>query len=269
VSAERLVGIRGCADGQVWMLGGQPSLPKPGERLEFRQYKRSGTEVDPSRYTTVGSWTVPDDLRHARLPDDAGIYAEVIVTPGALGSARLPHHDTTVRARVGDISSDDLERVRNAVAEYAPDVWVHSSGTDQDLTYGQLVLVSIRQGLHAGSIFTLLLAALSLLVLALEQIRERRRPLAVLAASGVPRGVLARSLLWQVALPIGLGVVVAVLTGVGLAWLILRLSNDPLSVDWAGVGLLAAGAALLVLLVTAMTLPFLRGATRLTSLRTE
>jgi predicted lysophospholipase L1 biosynthesis ABC-type transport system permease subunit len=193
----------------------------------------------------------------------------MIVTPGALGDVALPADSATVNVSVGDISPDDLERLRNAVAPYGPDVHVDSFGTTEDLSANQQEFVAIRNGLYAGSVFTLLLAGVSLLVLALEHIRERRRPLAVLAASGVPRGVLARSLLWQVALPIGLGVVVAVLTGVGLAWLILRLSNDPLSVDWAGVGLLAAGAALLVLLVTAMTLPFLRGATRLTSLRTE
>jgi ABC-type lipoprotein release transport system permease subunit len=268
-TAEQLVGIRGCADGQVWALEGRAPTPKPGERLEFREYEQQGTEVDPSRYTTVDSWTVPDDLRHVPFSENMRVYVDLVVTPGALGSVRLPRDDAIVHAPVGDISSDDLERLRNAVAEYGPDIYVHSSGTGQDLSKGQQIFVAVRQALYAGSIFTLLLAGVSLLVLALEHIRERRRPLAVLAATGVPRGVLARSLLWQVALPIGLGVLVAVLTGVGLAWLVVRLSNDPLFIDWAGVGLLAAGAALLALLVTAMTLPFLRSATRLTSLRTE
>jgi hypothetical protein len=64
-------------------------------------------------------------------------------------------------------------------------------------------------------------------------------------------------------------VLVAVLTGVGLAALLVRLSSDPLMIDWLGVGVLSAAAATLAVLVTAMTLPFLRGAMRLTSLRTE
>jgi ABC-type lipoprotein release transport system permease subunit len=162
-----------------------------------------------------------------------------------------------------------VERLRNAIAAYGPDVYVYTSNTTADLTTAQQTYVAVRNGLYVGSIFTLLLAGVSLLVLALEQIRERRRPLAVLAATGVPRGVLARSLLWQVALPIALGVLVAVLTGVGLAALLVRLSDDPLMIDWLGVGVLSAAAAALALLVTAMTLPFLRGAMRLTSLRTE
>ncbi len=72
----------------------------------------------------------------------------------------------------------------------------------------------------------------------------------------------------EVALPIALGVLVAVLTGVGPAWLIVRLAGEAMAVDWAGVGYLSGAAALLALVVTALTLPFLRGATRLTSLRT-
>jgi hypothetical protein len=268
-AAEELAGIRGCTDGQVWALDGQAPTPEPGQRLEILEFEQSGSGADLGKYTKVGSWTVPQEVRHVQVTDSTQVYGELVVTPGALGSARLPLDDATVHAEVGDISSDDLERLRNAVAEYGPDVYVYSFGTAADLTSSQRIYLAVRQGLYAGSVFTLLLAGLSLLVLALEHIRERRRPLAVLAATGVPRGVLARSLLWQVALPIALGVLVAVLTGVGLAWLMVRLSGDPLSIDWAGVGLLTAGAALLALLVTAMTLPFLRGATRLTSLRTE
>ena len=45
------------------------------------------------------------------------------------------------------------------------------------------------------------------------------------------------------ALPIALGVVVAVLTGVGLAALVdAAVRSDPMVVDWPGVGVLSAGA---------------------------
>jgi CubicO group peptidase (beta-lactamase class C family) len=99
--------------------------------------------------------------------------------------------------------------------------------------------------------------------------RERRRPLAALAASGVPTGALARSLLWQNAVPVLLAVVVAVVTGIGLAQLVFRMVGDPFTMDWLGVALYSGAATVLVLLVTAMTLPTLRSATRLAALRTE
>lgn len=270
-AVTEIAGVRDCADGQTWVVDGESPAPAPGERLEFRQYDWDAANPNaPARFTTTGSWTVPGGQRQVRFESDPPpVYDAMIVTPGALGDVRLPADNVTVHAMVGNLSSDDLERVRNAIAAYGPDVYVYSSGTSQDLSAEQQTFVSVRNALYGGSVFTLLLAGVSLLVLALEHIRERRRPLAVLAASGVPLGVLARSLLWQIALPIGLGLVVAVLTGVGLAGLIVRLTDEPLSIDWLGVGLLSVGAGLLSVLVTAMTLPFLRSATRLTSLRTE
>ena len=105
--------------------------------------------------------------------------------------------------------------------------------------------------------------------MAVEHIRERRRPLAILAASGVPRAVLGRSILWQVALPIGLGVVLALATGLGLAAMLLRVTHDPMTIDWAGIVLMCAGAMALTLVVNALTLPFLKRAMRLTTLRAE
>lgn len=268
-AVAELTPIRDCADGKAWTINGPAPAPASGKRLEFRQYKDMRDGGDVPDFTTVGDWTVPDGMERVSMPETSGFFQSLIVTPGALGDARLPRDNATVHVSVSDISPDDEERLRNAIAAYGPDVYVYAHNTQQDLSTGQRTFVAVRNGLYAGSVLTLLLAGVSLLVLALEHIRERRRPLAVLAASGVPQGVLARSLLWQVALPIGLGVLVAVLTGVGLAALILRLSEDTLSVDWAGVGLLSGGAALLSVLVTAMTLPFLRSATRLTSLRTE
>ena len=81
--------------------------------------------------------------------------------------------------------------------------------------------------------------------------------------------VLARSLLWQNVVPVLLAVVVAVITGVGLAELVFRLIDEPFTMDWVSVGSYSAVATVLVLSVTAMTMPTLRSATRLAALRTE
>jgi predicted lysophospholipase L1 biosynthesis ABC-type transport system permease subunit len=123
--------------------------------------------------------------------------------------------------------------------------------------------------LPAGSLITLLLAGASLLVPALEQGRARRRPLAVLAASGVPRSTLAWSLLWQNAIPFLLAMVVAVATGAGLGVLLLRVLAQPVALDFAGMGVPAGASVFLVLLVTVLTLPSLRRATGALGLRTE
>jgi ABC-type antimicrobial peptide transport system permease subunit len=266
---NEMTDIPDCADGKSWLVRFGSTAPEPGQRLEFRDYGQGGSVDGPTGFRAAGTWTVPEDVVPISMPNDTPIYQTLIVTPGAPGAARIPAENVTVHAVVDDLDSDGVERLRNALAAYGPDVYVYTNNTTADLTTTQRTFIAVRNGLYAGSLFTLLLAGVSLLVLALEHIRERRRPLAVLAASGVPQGVLARSLLWQVALPIALGVLVAVLTGVGLAGLIVRLTGDPLAIDWLGVGVLSAAAAALSVLVTAMTLPFLRSATRLTSLRTE
>ncbi|MCT2585722.1 FtsX-like permease family protein [Actinophytocola gossypii] len=259
-------GVEDCTDGDVFRFAGMGDQVRPGQRLEFREY------LDPNApegdYDVVGDWTVPETVREVPTERADYAYGGTIATPGAVEGVTLPEMRTVIRVEA-DPNSDELEQLRNAVAGFGWRASMFSYNTAEDRTADQQMFVTIRNGLYAGAIFTLLLAGVSLLVLALEQIRERRRPLAMLVASGVQRAVIARSLLWQVALPIALGVLVAVLTGVGLAWLVVRITDEPFSIDWLGVGLLSAGAALLSILVTAMTLPFLRSATRLTSLRTE
>ncbi|MFI5958568.1 FtsX-like permease family protein [Cryptosporangium sp. NPDC051539] len=59
----------------------------------------------------------------------------------------------------------------------------------------------------------IVVAAGGLLVATIEQVVERRRTLAALSAQGTPAGVLARALLWQTALPLVPGVVLATIVG--------------------------------------------------------
>jgi ABC-type antimicrobial peptide transport system permease subunit len=268
-----LVHLRDCADGDVFLMGDEyQQPPEPGTALEQREYQnKSNEDWDPENFVVTGTWSVPPDAKHVDRPTNTNVYSSILLTPGAIDPGTLPADaSATVYAMVpNDLTSDQLEGIRNSVAAHRIGTYVYSYNTGPDLSANQQTYVAIRTGLYAGSIFTLLLAGVSLLVLALEHIRERRRTLAMLTASGVPRGVLGRSLLWQVALPIVLGVVVALLTGIGLAALVMRLTEDPMVVDWAGVSLLCAGAIALSLLVSAMTMPFLRNATRLSALRTE
>jgi hypothetical protein len=75
--------------------------------------------------------------------------------------------------------------------------------------------------------------------------------------------------LWQTAIPVVLAVLVAVGTGIGLAALVIRMTSMSLRMDWSTIGIFAGAALVLVFLVTALTLPALRNAMRLSALRTE
>jgi FtsX-like permease family protein len=272
-AVRTLVKVSSCTDGDVFLTRDEySSPPKAGAALEWREYQnKSNEDWDPANYVVTGEWTVPADAKVIDRAANTTVYSTVIITPGAVDPASVPEDEsTTVYAMVDkNLTGDQLEGIRNSIADHRMETYLYSYNTGPDLSRDQETFVAIRTALYAGSIFTLMLAGVSLLVLALEQIRERRRTLAMLTASGVPRGVLARSLLWQVALPIALGTVVALATGLGLAALVMRLTEDPMVVDWGGVALLSTGAIALSLLVSAMTMPFLRNATRLTALRTE
>jgi ABC-type lipoprotein release transport system permease subunit len=105
---------------------------------------------------------------------------------------------------------------------------------------------------------------------ALDQLRERRRQLAVLVAFGTRRSTLGWSLLWQSAIPVGLGLGIAVLAGLALGVVLARiLDSGDVHVGLLDVAAMAGSAAAVVLAVTAPTLPLLRRTMRPEALRTE
>ena len=118
-------------------------------------------------------------------------------------------------------------------------------------------------------VVTLLLIAASMLVGTLEQLRERRRLLAMLVAVGTRRTTLGWSVLWQTAVPVLVGLALAVVFGLGLGAVLLRMVQAPVTVAWPVVGLSVALGALTVLLVTGLSLPMLLRLTRPDGLRTE
>ena len=266
-TVQALFPVSRCRDGDVFAPAGE-LMVRPGTVMTTFTVK--GGDGPPTVYSR---WRVPDNL----IPvTDQGANVMVggdgalLITPGALRGVPLPPPeggDTMVR--LDPTVPDGVEYLRNAVAAYPMRVFVSSYGDITALNLTQRTFLTIRNALLAGSLFTLLLAGVSLLVLALEQVRERRRSLAMQSAAGVPRAVLARSLLWQVAVPVGIGVVAAVATGVGLAWLVLRMTHTRMVLDWPDIGVFSGAAVALVLLVTAATLPALHNATRLSALRTE
>jgi ABC-type antimicrobial peptide transport system permease subunit len=103
----------------------------------------------------------------------------------------------------------------------------------------------------------------------LEQLQDRRRLLAVLAAFGVRRSTMSWSVLWQNTIPVLLGLVVALPAGVGLGMLLLAMVNEPLALDWPAMGFAVAVSLATTLLITALSMPSLWRMMRPTGLRTE
>ncbi|MGM1061044.1 FtsX-like permease family protein [Saccharothrix sp. Mg75] len=258
-----------CRDGDAFFVADDPGTTyepdyqplEPGQRATITQ----GYGEDEKR---VRDWVVPPFTVVEGIENTVDRWFGLMLTPAALGDVPPTADHSTIVVLVDPAQPDIAEHVRNALA---PMTWrTYTSYFGETGVPRQVEQFrSIRQGLLAGSLITLLLAGASLLVMALEQVRERRRPLAVLAASGVPRGALGRSLLWQNAVPLLLALVVAVAVGGGLAVLLLRIISEPIVLDWPGIALLSGAAAFLVVAVTIASLPSLYRATGALGLRSE
>jgi ABC-type antimicrobial peptide transport system permease subunit len=257
---RRKEGITTCRDGDVFAVdpppGGSATAPTAGQQVTLESYAGGST-------TEVAQWTVPaisGKLRpHGQAQEGSVLYA----TPAALAGVAFP---VDVEATIQLGSNDDVvtQHVRNALVPYG---WRATAFAGTVLVSGTFWLID--KVLSVGSVITLLLAAASLLVVALEQIRERRRALAVLTANGVKRSVLARSLLWQSAVPIAVAVVVAMVIGLTLTGLLLYVSGQPLVLDWSSIALFVGTAVVAVLASTGCTLPSLWRAASVDGLRDE
>lgn len=168
-----------------------------------------------------------------------------------------------------DGAAATTERVRNAL--FAQGVY-GAQTLDEQLAQEERTVRGYERAARLGLLLAVLIGGVGLLAASVDAVRARRRDLASLAALGVPVWVLRRALLIEVLAPM-LGCT-AVALGCGAFAAAAYLSADTFYRDqvglpygtWAGVG----GAALLIVLaVTALTLPLARGATRAEHLRTE
>ncbi|WP_410586303.1 FtsX-like permease family protein [Amycolatopsis sp. lyj-23] len=261
VALRARANIGACSDGDVFSLAPARGGAAPAGKLQLQGYSRGGEVNGPE-------WTVPAGVKVVQAADAAG--DSLLVTPGALGGLTLPDSSVAVYVSgTGDVQAltDDVARAVN------PLVWNASAGKSDYLddfrTRDRQMVESFRSVLITASLFVLAVAAMSLLMLSIEQISERRRPLAALSAAGVPIGVLARGALWQTGIPVVVGVVLAVAAGLGLTAPILRLADRPMIIDLPVLLALAAATVVAVLLVTGLTMPLLRQVTRLDTLRSE
>lgn len=262
----RTLPVSHCADGDSFLANsaGAPDQARPGDTWQLTGRHDRTVRIP---------YTVPNSLasvtRPMRVERGPYIADGVVLTPSAAAAVTLPaDRQAMTYVQTDPAQADAGDQIAAALAGMTWQVYVTLTDS-ASLGAGRSNYDVIRGGLLTASLFTLVLAGISMLVLALEQIRERRRPLAMLAAAGVPRSTLARSLLWQTAVPVVLAVIVAVGTGIGLAGLVVRMAGLSLRVDWPTIGAFAGATVVLVLLVTALTLPTLRGSTQLSSLRTE
>ncbi|MFJ3137019.1 ABC transporter permease [Streptomyces sp. NPDC086843] len=265
--ALRLVAkLSACEDGDVFAVTGADydtdtqAMNKPGRKLH----------LEPNSYTPDAPdslWTVPRDVKTAvSVVDPTGMMQSgFLLTPGAMSPEVAESVTARLYLSIDDSVPDVQEFVRNSAASVDP----LAHATTWSATERTTRFDSIRTGLFVGATAVLFLIGASLLVSQLEQLRERRKLLSALVAFGTRRRTLSLSVLWQTAIPIGLGLALAAVVGTTLGVVLLRMTATPVHVDWGSVlGMTGVGAGV-VALVTLLSLPPLLRMMRPDGLRTE
>ncbi|MEU2659063.1 FtsX-like permease family protein [Streptomyces sp. NPDC007325] len=269
-SLREFATLPSCEDGDAFVVMPPKGATDAPDADWIRKTARAGTQValrDPGEHKgTVPLWRVPADAPTvAARRDPAGMhFYGLLTTPGAIDAARLDDPQAEVMVRFDPAVPDAPELVRNAALAIDPTATVRGlSDTEQSSRF-----VSVRTGILVGSTLTMLLVAASLLVATLEQLRDRKRLLSALVAFGTRRTTLSWSVLWQTAVPIAVGLALAVAGGLGLGSVLLAMTDQPVRDWWVFLPVVGVGAALIAA-VTLLSLPLLWRLMRADGLRTE
>jgi len=258
--------LASCRDGDTFkIVGGEydsetEKITKPGSTAYFDP-TYSGTQRHPV------AWKVPAGMKTAAQREDPTGYARsgLLVTRGALPQAAAAGLVQRVFVSLDPSVADAGDYARNTAARLDPLANVFTlAASEQSKEFR-----SIRNGLFVGATCVLLLIGASLLVSQLEQLRERKKLLSSLVAFGTRRRTLSLSVLWQTAIPIALGLVLASVVGLTLGAVLLKMTGETVSVDWASVLSMTAIGASVVFAVTLLSLPPLLRLMRPDGLRTE
>ncbi|MGW2128294.1 ABC transporter permease [Streptomyces coelicoflavus] len=259
-----------CAEGDVFVVHGAEwdgeedvtKLATPGRKL----YVDPSYEGGPERPAVP--WTMPEGVKAAK--PRTGLLAGTdrggfLMTREAMPDAFAPALDGHAYLRLDESVPDVHDLVRNTTAAVDPladaMTWASTERTDR--------FDAIRTGLFVGAACVLALIGASLLVSQLEQLRERKKLLSALVAFGTRRRTLSLSVLWQTAIPIVLGLLLASVVGLTLGTVLLKMTGTPVGVDWTGVLAMTGIGAGVVLVVTLCSLPPLLRLMRPEGLRTE
>ncbi|WP_282794881.1 FtsX-like permease family protein [Streptomyces sp. CC224B] len=269
---RELAHVGRCADGDTFVVHAGDAeqdawvdrTARPGKRIDLN-YDSWGDSTTKGHGAHV-PWTLPKSTRVVQArPDPVGDkYNGILATPGAVDVERMADAQTRAMVQIDPGVADAEEYVRNTAARMDPLVRVNTIRMiERDKQYA-----SVQRGLQAGAMATMTLIAASMLVSMLEQLRERKRLLAALTAFGTRRTSMAWSVLWQTAIPVALGLALAVVGGLALGTVMCRMVNKSVT-DWLVFLPLTAAGAALVAVVTLLSLPPLWRMMRPDGLRTE
>jgi hypothetical protein len=246
----------GCGPDSSYVVSGLGESARPGQAIRGN----GRTLRVPASARRVG---IRPGLRNI---DSFLNVAPLLVTPTAAAGLGLRTTTLSVALRVRPVG-DDEDRLWDALGGLDPLAQV--TDADSSIAPRDLTIVKLRRVLTAGAVAVLLVIGASLLVSIVEQLRERRRVLAVMSAFGTRASTLVGSVLWQTALPVLMGLVLAIGLGAALGAVLMKIVGLPIGFDWGSVALLTGAGVAVVAGVTCLTLPILLAQISPEALRAE
>ncbi|WP_328547956.1 FtsX-like permease family protein [Streptomyces platensis] len=260
-----LARLDSCRDGEVFLTvaRGRDRTLTPGATVDLNTPYAKDDPVRPH------PWKIPTAARDARLrhPERAPdrVRYDLLATPAAVDISRFRSPSAEYQVDFDRGTPDAVEHIRNTAAHIDPTMNEFSAvDNPHDAQYS-----SVRNGLFAGAVITLLLIGSGLIISTVEQLHERRRLLSTLDAYGTRRSTLGWSVLWQTALPVALGLGLALGCGLALGTLLLTMLDSAVTVDLPVVAGMTGIGGGVILFVTALSLPPLWRMMRPDGLRTE
>jgi FtsX-like permease family protein len=294
-----LVGLAGTAPWLGWRLSGWLASKGPGPSVLLGTRRLEGEPASSGRIASgvavlVGIFVVAQAIL---INSNDGVYQvpgaerlrsdQVVATqyghPGTLRALdrvpgvravlltrKSPYGGTTCRGCLAILDTDGrpetVERVRNAL------VWANGSAetaSEARASLGPGTQTRWVRLLELAMLLLLVVTGASILVSTVDGLMERRRPIAALSAMGVPTGVIRRSVLVQIALPLSLGLALGAASGLLVTKLVSVIADDALTLPLNQLMVTAAGVGAIALLATAASLPWVRVSRRPELLRTE
>jgi hypothetical protein len=208
----------------------------------------------------------------SRFDMELGRFHDILVPLGA-ASRELSRHvapSFIFVSTTGDPAT--VEHIRNALYG-AGGARVYPRGEPED--YADDVPVLVGGAVTLGIAITFAIAAATLLITAVDGVRERRRSLATLSAVGTSTGMLRRALAVETALPMLAGVVLGTGSAIAGTWMVFKAvaafeeMEEPPPIYWRSLGTVLTFAIVATVVATIATFPSLGRAIRPESLRTE
>ncbi|MYU55045.1 MULTISPECIES: FtsX-like permease family protein [Streptomyces] len=262
---RKLAALPSCRDGDVFRTGFDAKGKNftPGMAIDLNPQFMADLPASPR------PWKIPPDIPTARLLSPGfgpGNHSyDLLATPSAIDLARFDHPFMDLEVNYDHADPDTVERIRNSAARVDPTMYEHSEVDNPH----DAQISGVRDGLFFGSVVVLLLIGAGLVISTVEQLHERRRLLSALDAIGTRRATLGWSVLWQTAIPVALGLGLALGCGLALGSLLLAMIDSAVMVDWAVVVGMTGVGGVVILFVTALSLPPLWRMMRPEGLRTE